>query len=593
MLNQAIFLVSGGGRGITAQCVIALARRHACRFILLGRTGLKEEPDHLRDCLSEADLKTKIITQLKGDGERVTPAKVQKIVDEILAVQEIQQTIRAISEVGGAAEYLQCDVVNDNNLPERIKTSKFGRVTGIIHGAGVLSDALIEKKTLHDFNRVYAPKILGLQNLLRSVDCDRLNYLILFSSIASFYGNIGQSDYAIANEILNKFSHAFKAQYPECHVLAFDWGPWDGGMVTPWLKQKFEEANVAVIPVERGCQIFVDFLSRNNSYRQILVSGSSFPFQGGLDTSLRHYKITRKLSLDTNSFLHDHTISGHPVLPATCAAGWMESSCEKLHPGYIFHQSENFKVLKGIVFDGQMPDHFLLEVQECEKTPQAIVMQAVIKSELSSGLIRFHYSTQVCLVPSLPQAPLYKDMDLKEDPEFSVWRPYADGTLFHGASFQIIQRIVNADDERLTVECRYAGLPREQQGQFAVTRFSSICRDVQFQCMGMWIAKFQKAIGLPSSCTSWEYFREIGVQETFYVSVKIQNKLTMRMVADIYVHDHAGLLFSRALGAELTVSPQPLKNISSMKKGAIARARKATSPKKASVDKRSRKRILS
>ncbi len=559
MLNQAVFLVSGGGRGITAQCVVALARQHACRFILLGRTELKDEPSGLRNCLSEADLKTKIIAQIKDNGDRVTPAKVQKIVDEILAVREIQQTIRVISEVGGAAEYLQCDVVNDNNLSERIKASKFGRVTGIIHGAGVLSDALIEKKTLHDFNRVYAPKILGLQILLKSVDYTCLDYLVLFSSIAGFYGNIAQADYAIANEILNKFSHAFKARYPRCHVLAFDWGPWDGGMVTPWLKQKFEEANVAVIPAERGCQIFVDCLNRNNSYQQILVSGPSFPFVSKLDASLRQYKITRKLSLAINPFLHDHTISGYPVLPATCAAGWMESSCERLHPGFVFHQSENFKVLKGVVFDEQMPDRFVLEIQECEKTPQNITMQVVVKSESSSGQTRFHYSSHVHLLPKLPQAPIYKNMQLKEDVEFNEWRPYIDGTLFHGASFQIIQRVLNASQERLTVECLFADLSREQQGQFAVTRFSSICRDVQFQCMGMWVAKFQNAIGLPSSCTSWEYFREIEKQETFYVSIEIKNKQAMKMVADIYVHNHAGLLFSRALGAELTVSPKPLR----------------------------------
>jgi hypothetical protein len=37
---------------------------------------------------------------------------------------------------------------------------------------------------------------------------------VLFSSIVGFFGNVGQSDYAIANEILNKSAHLIKRKYP-------------------------------------------------------------------------------------------------------------------------------------------------------------------------------------------------------------------------------------------------------------------------------------------------------------------------------------------------------------------------------------------
>jgi acyl transferase domain-containing protein len=65
----------------------------------------------------------------------------------------------------------------------------------------------------------------------------QLHFLVLFSSIVGFYGNIGQSDYAIANEILNKSAHRIKNQYPNLHVISIDWGPWEAGMVTPELKK--------------------------------------------------------------------------------------------------------------------------------------------------------------------------------------------------------------------------------------------------------------------------------------------------------------------------------------------------------------------
>ena len=81
---------------------------------------------------------------------------------------------------------------------------------------------------------------------------------MLFSSIVGFYGNVGQSDYAIANEILNKSAYMLKHKYPNCHVVSINWGPWDSGMVTPELKKVFEARNVEVIPTDVGARMLVD-----------------------------------------------------------------------------------------------------------------------------------------------------------------------------------------------------------------------------------------------------------------------------------------------------------------------------------------------
>jgi len=43
-------------------------------------------------------------------------------------------------------------------------------VTGIIHGAGVLADKLIEKKTSEDFDAVCSTKINGIDALLKSIN---------------------------------------------------------------------------------------------------------------------------------------------------------------------------------------------------------------------------------------------------------------------------------------------------------------------------------------------------------------------------------------------------------------------------------------
>jgi len=40
-------------------------------------------------------------------------------------------------------------------------------------------------------------------------------------------------------------------------VKSLNWGPWDGGMVTPSLREHFRELGVPLIPIEEGAQFFV------------------------------------------------------------------------------------------------------------------------------------------------------------------------------------------------------------------------------------------------------------------------------------------------------------------------------------------------
>lgn len=217
---SSVFVVSGGAKGITAKCVVKLAQQHRCKFILLGRSELIEnEPEFAKGCFEEAVLKKRIMEDIIATGGKPTPMSIQKLYNEIASSREIKETLAAIKEAGGNAEYLSVDVTDVAALKAKIPQAAaiLGTVTGIIHGAGNLADKLIEKKTSDDFEKVYTAKVQGLENLLNSIPASQLQHLVLFSSVTGFYGNIGQSDYAIANEILNKSAHLVKQQNPECH----------------------------------------------------------------------------------------------------------------------------------------------------------------------------------------------------------------------------------------------------------------------------------------------------------------------------------------------------------------------------------------
>ncbi len=561
--SDSVFLVSGGGRGITAQCVIKLAKAFQCKFILLGRTERIAEPAYAQGCVEEKELKPRIIKNIQAQGEKPTPVKVQKTLKAILAQREIEETLQAIVQAGGQVEYISADITDVVVLQEKLTATveRFGSITGIIHGAGVLADKLIEKKTEQDFESVYSTKINGLQSMLACVNDSQLDHLVLFSSAAGFYGNIGQSDYAMANEILNKFAHDFKRQHPACHVVSFNWGPWDGGMVTPELKQLFAQRNIEVIPIEVGTQMVVDNLrTLVPEAVQVLVGSPFITPIGELEPELQTYRIRRKLTLAANPFLHDHVIGGHPVLPVTCATAWIANVCEHLLGGYKCFSCENIKVLKGIVFDETLANEYILDLKEINKSKLAerteIELAATIWSETTTGKPLYHYSVQIKLQPELPPAPTYATFDLTVDEELANMSPYQDGTLFHGPRFQGFKQMLNISPKRLTVACAFQSLDDTQRGQFPLLTLDPIAADAQFQCMLVWVRHFYQAGSLPLRCQRGEYFQAIPDGETFYVSIEVQSSTDTKSVANIISHDSQGQVYSRVFGSEVTISKQ-------------------------------------
>ena len=80
-----------------------------------------------------------------------------------------------------------------------------------------------------------------------------MSWLVLFSWIAGRLGNRGQSDYAMANEVLNKVAALEQRRRgPGCVVRALGWGPWDGGMVDEGLRRHFADQHVPLIAVPSG-----------------------------------------------------------------------------------------------------------------------------------------------------------------------------------------------------------------------------------------------------------------------------------------------------------------------------------------------------
>ena len=75
----------------------------------------------------------------------------------------------------------------------------------VLHAGGVLQDGQIPSQTLHSVRGVYAPKLLGAENLMKFAGPLPCQGLQAFSSVAATMGSPGQSNYAAANSALDAY----------------------------------------------------------------------------------------------------------------------------------------------------------------------------------------------------------------------------------------------------------------------------------------------------------------------------------------------------------------------------------------------------
>ncbi len=256
-------LVTGGARGITAAVTLELARAWRPTLLLIGRSPLPPaiEDPATAGIEATADLKVALLAQLRRAGAGVTPADLERAYQTTRQAREIRANLAAIRAAGSTVEYARADVRDAGSLGTVLDgwRGRFGAPAGLIHGAGVIQDKLIRDKTVASFDAVLGTKLDGALNLARLLDPNSLRFAALFSSIAGRFGNAGQSDYAAANEVLNKLALWLDRRWPG-RVVAMNWGPWSGvGMVSD-LEGHLGARGLGMIPPAVGQRMLLDEL---------------------------------------------------------------------------------------------------------------------------------------------------------------------------------------------------------------------------------------------------------------------------------------------------------------------------------------------
>jgi NAD(P)-dependent dehydrogenase (short-subunit alcohol dehydrogenase family) len=260
---ESTVLLTGGARGITAAVALELARRFRPTLVLVGRSPLpgEAEPADTAGLTAPADIKAALVARSRREGRPATPAAVEAAYQRIVHDREIRGNLARLREAGARVHYHAADVRDEAAFVAVIEGvyRHFGRLDGVIHGAGVIQDKLIRDKTPESFDRVFGTKVDSARVLARHLRLAETRFCVFFASVAGRFGNRGQADYAAANEVLSKLALDLDRRGP-CRVLSVAWGPWAGiGMVSD-LEQHLGERGLQMIPPEVGPAYLVEEL---------------------------------------------------------------------------------------------------------------------------------------------------------------------------------------------------------------------------------------------------------------------------------------------------------------------------------------------
>lgn len=234
--DTGVYIITGGAGGIGLEVAKYLSSRNKVKLAFINRSKMPER-ENWEDIVAQNEDR--------------------KLLSKIYAVQSIEKN-------GSEVVCYSADVSNFNEMEGIINELRlrYGKINGIIHGAGVPPYGFISDKSIKSFSRVIGPKIQGAWILDQLTQDDELDFLVMFSSVAAIFGAPGQGDYTAANLYLDSFASLLNKRGRR--ALTIDWVQWlETGMAVD------TKANVNTIfkalPTVQGIEAFEKVLATDLS----------------------------------------------------------------------------------------------------------------------------------------------------------------------------------------------------------------------------------------------------------------------------------------------------------------------------------------
>jgi NAD(P)-dependent dehydrogenase (short-subunit alcohol dehydrogenase family) len=283
-----VILLVGGATGITAEAGVMLAQQYHAHIVAIGRTPMPDSYPY-QGITDDASLKRMLFDELNIPDGPAGEARLNRQHARIRRQREIWNTRQRVEQIGGRFSYYEADVTDAHSLSSAIEKirSECGPIHGLIHGAGVIDDCLIEKKSVAEFKDVYYTKAISVFNLWLSLKKDPLQFAFLFSSLASYTGTPGQTDYVAANEVINEMAKFWNARVPY-RVRSLLWSVWTeaglaGSVVGSAIQRQMARLGLAGISNQQGVKLLHDEIIAGDKFDEwvLLTPQSTLEFTAG------------------------------------------------------------------------------------------------------------------------------------------------------------------------------------------------------------------------------------------------------------------------------------------------------------------------
>jgi acyl carrier protein/NAD(P)-dependent dehydrogenase (short-subunit alcohol dehydrogenase family) len=556
-----VVVITGGGRGVTAAAAISLTRACNPTLLLLGRSPAPgEEPQWLAGVTEESRIKRAI---LENAGGKLHPKEIEERYQQVVAGRELRGTLAKIEAAGGTVLYRAVDIRNGADVTavlQNIRT-EYGPIRGIVHGAGVLADRLIADKSREQFAAVYGTKVAGLRSLFAATAQDDLRFIALFSSTTGRFGRTGQVDYAVANEVLNKLAQDEARRRPDCRTVSINWGPWDGGMVTPALKKVFAGEGIGLIDLDEGG----DFLAREIAASDAPVEIVALAETAGEQTAARPAKSKNlteafavSLTLDDYPFLRSHVLDGKAVLPMAVIAEWLAHGALHGNPGLRFHGFNDLRICKGVVFEQDKACRLRVMAGRAEKRDSFYLVPVELTGVNGDSRALLHARAEIVLATRLPEG-IRSIKEIPVEPyEPHNGKIYDRERLFHGPDLHGIEQVNGCSPKGIAALVKGAPAPSAWLRQPLRSSWLTdpLVLDSAFQMMILWSFERFGSGSLPCFAGRYRQFQETFPRDGVQVVIRISDERKHGAHADMeFIDRQSGKLVARLEDYECVIDP--------------------------------------
>ncbi|HEV8562761.1 MAG TPA: type I polyketide synthase [Actinophytocola sp.] len=405
-----VLVVTGGGKGITAECALAIAQDSGAALGLIGRAD---------------------------------PA----------ADEELSANLERFAAAGVRFRYERADVTSAPAIATAVEAiqAELGTVTAILHGAGRNEPSALVSLGAEQFEQTLAPKVTGLKAVLEAVDEDKIKLLITFGSIIGRAGLRGEAHYSTANDWMTELTVKFEREHPGARGIAMEWSVWSGAGMGEKLGvvEALQREGITAISLENGLAVLRRVLADPSAGPVLVISGRSgglptitmpapeLPLTRFLDRVLVHYPgvelITEaELSAGNDPYLSDHLHQGDLLFPAVIGMEAMTQVASALTGRTGAPTLEDAEFLRPVVTrPGQS-----ITIRVAAQVKDADSVSVVIRAE-DTGFSADHFRATLRLPrPSLEDSGPDRDLlALPQVPTDPVSELYG-GTMFQGKRFQ-------------------------------------------------------------------------------------------------------------------------------------------------------------